>query len=155
MDVFLARHGLKFESRRFGGAFKIALIDGRRTAFLKPETYMNLSGGPLLEAMKDLDVDINDILVIHDDLDIGLGEARFKDGGGHAGHNGLKSIIEATGTNGFKRIRLGIGRPERGEDISEYVLSDFNEREEDSFFEGLEKAFELLETKFLGESGAL
>jgi PTH1 family peptidyl-tRNA hydrolase len=97
-------------------------------ALLKPMTYMNLSGDSVQPAMAFLKVQPSELIVLHDELDLPFGEVRLKMGGGHAGHNGLRSIIGRLGTPDFVRVRIGIGRPPpgfRGE-VADYVLSNFD-----------------------------
>ena len=96
---------------------------------LKPLTYMNRSGGPVRKFFVKAALDAEKLLVIHDEVDFPLGKIRIKAGGGLAGHNGLKSIAENIGTRNFSRLRIGIGRPETGEDLARYVLSRFLPRE--------------------------
>ncbi|EQB39974.1 peptidyl-tRNA hydrolase [Sulfurimonas hongkongensis] len=93
---------------------------------LKPLTYMNLSGNSI-QAVKNF-YKIDEVVVIHDDLDLPFGAVRFKRGGGHGGHNGLKSTDEKI-TRDYVRVRLGIGKPEHKGEVSSYVLSDFNDEE--------------------------
>ena len=100
---------------------------------LKPTTYMNLSGAAVLAAMQKYKIPLGDVIVIHDELDLPLGEVRTKTGGGNAGHNGLKSISAAVG-NDYRRVRIGIGRPEDKEiDTSAWVLGRFTQTELSSF----------------------
>jgi len=98
--------------------------------FLKPTTYMNLSGKSLQAVKAFFKIDIEDIVVIHDDIDIPFGAVRFKKGGGHGGHNGLRSIDTDIGKE-YTRIRIGIGKPERKSQVSDYVLSDFSITEQE------------------------
>lgn len=95
---------------------------------LKPMTYMNLSGESVQKASSFFKVEVDKILVIHDELDLPYGTAALKKGGGLAGHNGLKSIAQLLGTKEFLRLRLGIGRPKHG-DVSNFVLSKFSNEE--------------------------
>ncbi|MDH5637413.1 MAG: aminoacyl-tRNA hydrolase [Nitrospinota bacterium] len=149
VDVYLARAGKGKMEKKYGSWFTIAAPGGVETAFLRPGSFMNLSGGPVKKAMKDLGVGPGELMVMHDDIDIRFGEVRHKLGGGHGGHNGLRSIIESIGGGDFHRIRLGVGRPPEGIVASDYVLSAFSADEEDGFLDGLETAFELLESRFL------
>ena len=96
--------------------------------FLRPLTYMNLSGQSVQELMTFYKIELKNILVVHDEVDLEFGTIAFKSGGGLAGHNGLKSIAELTGSKEFKRLRIGIGRPQSGE-MSSYVLSQFSSGE--------------------------
>ncbi|MDR1256968.1 MAG: aminoacyl-tRNA hydrolase [Spirochaetaceae bacterium] len=102
--------------------------------FLMPETYMNLSGQSVIEAASFYKIRCEEILVVHDELELPLGQAAFKEGGGLGGHNGLRSIRAVLGSAGFWRLRIGIGRPggrkDPDDDISAWVLSDFGADEE-------------------------
>lgn len=91
---------------------------------LVPHTYMNLSGESVQALAKFFKIQVNDILVAHDELDLPFGQINFKDGGGLAGHNGLKSMKQCLGNQNFKRLRMGIGRPQHGQ-VSDWVLSKF------------------------------
>lgn len=126
----LARR-LRLKLRRLGDVWSATgQFAGETVVVAKPRTFMNLSGKAARNLL-DLHADgIGDLLVIHDDVELPLGTLRIKQGGGHGGHNGLRSIIQATGSNEFMRIRLGVGRPEgRNEDLADWVLSDFGEEE--------------------------
>jgi len=98
------------------------------TLFLKPATFMNLSGKSVLPVKQFFKIDPEDIIVIHDDIDLPFGAVRFKRGGGHGGHNGLKSIDAVIGKE-YLRVRIGVGKPERKSQVADYVLHDFNESE--------------------------
>ena len=109
---------------KFKGVYTDTTIDGEKVYFLKPQTFMNLSGesvGPLCNFFK---VKPTEILVLHDELDLEFGKIQFKSGGGLAGHNGLKSMAQVLGNQDFHRLRIGIGRPPRGS-VSSWVLSNF------------------------------
>ncbi|SHO80985.1 Peptidyl-tRNA hydrolase [hydrothermal vent metagenome] len=104
------------------------LYRSRDILFLKPTTYMNLSGKSVIAVKNFFKVDIENITVIHDDLDLKFGALKFKVGGGHGGHNGLKSIDSAISKE-YKRVRMGIGKPEYKSQVSSYVLSNFSDEE--------------------------
>jgi PTH1 family peptidyl-tRNA hydrolase len=106
----------------------------------KPQTYMNESGRAVAALLKDAYLTAADLVVLHDELDISLGTVRIKMGGGHGGHNGLRSIIDHLGTPDFIRIRIGIGRPLPGLEAADYVLSPFVLEERQAAFEAAEKA---------------
>ena len=122
-------------TRRYGGAYRGKFsgqlaetrIDELRVALLKPETYMNDSGRPIGAARKFFKVDPGDLLVVHDDVDLEPGRLQVKLGGGLAGHNGLRSIAQTLGTNDFLRLRIGVGRPSRGDrrSVADFVLDGF------------------------------
>jgi PTH1 family peptidyl-tRNA hydrolase len=100
-------------------------IEAAPIVLAKPQTYMNESGRAVAALLQDFYVSPGDLIVIHDELDLPLGTVRIKTGGGHGGHNGLRSIIEFLGTSEFIRVRMGIGRPAPGVDSADYVLSPF------------------------------
>jgi PTH1 family peptidyl-tRNA hydrolase len=108
--------------------FKGELFKSGDFLFLKPSTYMNLSGESVGSVKQFYKIDNDDIIVIHDDLDLKLGALRFKKGGGHGGHNGLKSIDAHIG-NDYHRVRIGIGRPEDKSEVVNYVLGKFSKEE--------------------------
>jgi len=126
VDELARRHGGSWRSK-FSGQLAEVRIDGHKVALLKPETYMNDSGRSVQAAARFFKVDPDAILVVHDEGDFDLGRLQARRGGGLAGHNGLKSIAEQLGTPDFLRLRIGVGRPERGDprQLADYVLSDF------------------------------
>ena len=130
-DELARRHGGSFRSK-FSGRLAELRVDGKRVALLKPETYMNESGRSLGAAARFFKLEAGALLVVHDDVDLEPGRLQTRAGGGLAGHNGLRSIAQALGTNEFLRLRIGVGRPGRGDrrSVSDYVLSDF-EADED------------------------
>ena len=109
---------------KFSGSFSKVTMGGDDVVLLKPETFMNLSGESVQKAMKFFKVSLKDVVVVHDELDLSFATVRIKKGGGAAGHNGLKSIMQHGGGDGFTRVRVGIGRPQSGR-VEGYVLSDF------------------------------
>ena len=106
-------------------AFHGNLYRTSNTLFLKPTTFMNLSGKSVQSVKHFFKVELEDIIVIHDDIDIPFGAVRFKRGGGHGGHNGLKSI-DASITKEYIRVRVGVGKPEHKSQVADYVLHDFS-----------------------------
>ena len=134
----------KFKASKISSKLKGDLYKAGEYLFLKPATYMNLSG-EAVRAVKDFyKLPNEDIIVIHDDIDLKPGALKFKRGGGSGGHNGLKSIDAHIG-NDYYRVRVGVGRPERKEEVVSYVLSDFSEDEikcMEGLFENIQKAIE-------------
>jgi len=130
VDVIHARHGFQPWRRRFQGQTAEGTLAGVKTLLLKPQTYMNLSGASVGEAAKFYKVPPEDILVIHDEVDLAPGKIRMKAGGGSAGHNGLRSISGAIGDN-YRRLRLGIGHPGVKEMVPIHVLHDFHKADRD------------------------
>jgi PTH1 family peptidyl-tRNA hydrolase len=126
VDELARRHDGSFRSK-FSGRLAEVRIEGRRVALLQPETYMNVSGRSIGAAARFFKVAPEDLLVVHDDVDLDVGRLQARLGGGLAGHNGLRSIAQELGTQEFLRLRVGVGRPSRGDprDIASYVLSPF------------------------------
>jgi PTH1 family peptidyl-tRNA hydrolase len=125
-DELARRQDGSFRSK-FNGQLAEVRLGDLRLALLKPETYMNVSGKSVGAARKFFKVDPADLLVVHDDVDLEPGRLQARLGGGLAGHNGLRSIAAALGTQDFLRLRIGVGRPERGDPrpVADYVLSEF------------------------------
>ncbi len=105
---------------------------GSKLILAKPNTFMNLSGKPTAALLKFFSLAPDRLIVLHDELDIDFDDVRVKFGGGHGGHNGLRDIIAATGTNEFARVRIGIGRPPGRQDSADFVLSAFSRNERDA-----------------------
>jgi PTH1 family peptidyl-tRNA hydrolase len=126
------RHGASWRGK-FSAQLAEVRIEGARVALLKPETYMNESGRSVGAAARFFKVEPEQLLVVHDEGDFDLGRLQARHGGGLAGHNGLRSIAQHLKTPEFLRLRVGVGRPARGDprDLADYVLSDF-EPEDDA-----------------------
>jgi PTH1 family peptidyl-tRNA hydrolase len=126
-DELARRHGGSFRSK-FSGRLAEVRAGEERLALLKPETYMNESGRSVGAAARFYKVPADQTLLVHDDVDLEEGRLQARLGGGLAGHNGLRSIAQHLGTNDFLRLRIGVGRPERGDPrpVADYVLSPFD-----------------------------
>jgi PTH1 family peptidyl-tRNA hydrolase len=151
VDELARRHGGSWRSK-FNGQLAEIRIDGHKVALLKPETYMNDSGGPVQAAAKFFKVDPDAVLVVHDEGDFELGRLQARIGGGLAGHNGLRSIAQRLGTNDFMRLRIGVGRPERGDPrpLADFLLSDFRpEDDRDALVRAAADAVETLDAEGL------
>ncbi|WP_299838010.1 aminoacyl-tRNA hydrolase [uncultured Paracoccus sp.] len=130
LDRIAGDHGFGPWKPRFQGLFSEGRLGSERVALLKPQTFMNLSGQSVGEAMRYLKLEPADVVVFHDELDLAPGKCRVKQGGGHAGHNGLRSIHQHLGAD-YGRVRLGIGHPGHKDRVAGYVLSDFAKAEQD------------------------
>jgi PTH1 family peptidyl-tRNA hydrolase len=128
LDILADRISATFKSHKANASVAEGRIGfgGPKVILAKPGTYMNNSGGPVANLMKFYDVAIQNVIVVHDELDIDAGAVRVKQAGGHAGHNGLRDIIAAADSNDFVRVRVGIGRPPGRMDAADFVLKNFS-----------------------------
>ncbi|MCE8515954.1 aminoacyl-tRNA hydrolase [Ruegeria pomeroyi] len=130
LDRIAEDHGFGPWRAKFQGQIAEGRLGSEKVLLLKPETFMNRSGQSVGEAMRFYKLDSTDITVLHDELDLAPGKVKVKAGGGHAGHNGLRSIHDHIGA-AYDRVRLGIGHPGRKEAVAGYVLHDFARADED------------------------
>ena len=131
VDELARRHGGSWRSK-FSGSLAEVRVDGSKLALLKPETYMNESGRSVAAATRFFKVPAESLLVVHDDVDLEPGRLQARRGGGLAGHNGLRSLGQHLGTQDFLRLRIGVGRPGRGDPrpVKDWVLSPFAPEED-------------------------
>src|SRR5947208_14818380 len=108
LDRFAGEHGLRFIEKRARAQVARGVLHGEEVVLAKPQTYMNLSGESVRALVKGLGVKLEDVLIVSDDLDLAFGKVRLRAQGSHGGHNGLRSVIAALGTNTFPRLRLGV-----------------------------------------------
>lgn len=128
VDEIVRRHGFGPWKSKFQGQVSEGRLDGKKVMVLKPETFMNESGRAVGEAARYYKLSPGMVIVLHDELDLAPGKTRMKRGGGHAGHNGLRSI-DAHFSKDYWRIRLGIGHPGEKSKVHSYVLNDFAKSE--------------------------
>ncbi|MBU0991660.1 MAG: aminoacyl-tRNA hydrolase [Proteobacteria bacterium] len=126
VDELAAAYSIALLKKKFDTDFGQGIIAGSNVILAKPMGFMNRSGPPLRRLADFFNVDIENVIIIHDDIDLDFNRIKIKANGGHGGHNGLRSIIEAFGDNGFSRIRMGIGRPGERIDMTAYVLGQFS-----------------------------
>lgn len=143
--------GLSEESKFFGLTGRI-LIAGQDVRLLIPTTFMNRSGQAVAAMMNFYKLDIEEVLVAHDELDIDVGTARFKQGGGHGGHNGLRDIISRCGNNkNFHRLRIGIGHPGSAEKVTGHVLNKAPAAEHQQMLDAIDEAIRALPDAITGD----
>ena len=130
LDRIAEEHGFGPWKARFQGEVAEGRLGSEKVILLKPTTFMNLSGQSVGEAMRFYKLEPEDVTVFHDELDLAPGKLKVKTGGGHAGHNGLRSMHAHIGEN-YRRVRLGIGHPGRKDLVSHYVLHDFAKADQD------------------------
>ena len=142
LDRLAERVGAESFREKFSGEYARASIAGEPAVLLKPLTYMNESGRSVQPAMAFFKALPSDLIVIHDELDLAFADVRLKLGGGHAGHNGLRSIMTQVGTGDFGRVRMGVGRPPAGfrGEVADFVLSAFSTEERAALSECLNLA---------------
>lgn len=130
VDELAARTGARFGvHKRSGTDVAEGRLAGRKVVLAQPRSFMNVSGGPVAGVARFFSVGVDDLLVVHDDLDLDLGVVRLKRGGGEGGHNGLRSISQSLGSKEYLRVRVGIGRPPGRMDPADYVLKPFAKAE--------------------------
>lgn len=133
LNYFAKKQGIRFDKKQGRARIGTGEVAGSKVIMARPQTYMNLSGQSVSLLVKKFNVSLNDLLTIHDDLDLPMGKIRIRQGGSSGGHKGVGSIITELGSQNFTRIRVGIGRPVKNEgstepneaEIINYVLSDF------------------------------
>jgi PTH1 family peptidyl-tRNA hydrolase len=152
LSHFARTQGIRFDKKQGRARIGTGEIADSKVVVAKPQTYMNLSGESVSRLIKKFDINLDDLLVIHDDLDLPLGRIRIRLGGGSGGHNGVDSIINALGSQDFIRLRVGIGRPVKNEDSTEpsddeiitYVLSDFTPDEKQAITQVIPRVSEAI-----------
>ena len=145
LEEITRRHSVDFHlEARFKGEIAQLQIGGRKLRLLRPNTFMNRSGGSVAPLARYFDVAPEQILVVHDDLDLPPGVARIKNGGGHGGHNGLRSLFSDLGSREFMRLRLGIGHPGNSDEVTDYVLRIPSAQDRELILEAVQRSAGLL-----------
>jgi len=129
VELLARRHGGRLRKRKERALVDEVTIDGRRVALAVPLTYVNDSGNAVGALVRRFGVDPEQLVVVHDELDLPVAELKVKSGGGLAGHNGLRSIVEHLHTQDFQRVRIGVGKPVSKERGADHVLNRFGKRE--------------------------
>lgn len=145
VDRFAQQLEIECNQKKCKSLFCKTLVEHEEVILLKPQTFMNLSGVAVKEAVDMYKCALQNVIVICDDLDLSLGKIRIRHNGGCGGHRGLESIASCLGSTGFSRLRVGIGRPTIG-DTSDYVLSAFSKEDEGVIMDASEKACQVLKT---------
>lgn len=154
LDSYITKLSLGEPRLQFSGAFwPASIVEGERVAFLKPHTYMNLSGNSVGAAAKYFDVEPQDILIIFDDVSIPFGTLRMRDGGSAGGQNGMKSIIAALDTLDVPRLRVGVGGPQPQVDMKDWVLGKFTRDQRDQWRAIEDLAWDALKKWLSGDAG--
>lgn len=145
IDELADKHNISIDTAKHKGMIGKGVIDGQKVILVKPMTYMNNSGECIREVMDYYKVDIDELIVIFDDISLVPGKLRIRAKGSAGGHNGIKSIIAHLGSDGFKRIKFGVGDKPKGWDLADWVLGKFPSEEFVALREGNKKACEAVE----------
>ena len=155
VDLLAEQLNVKLNKVKFKSAYNIVRFGGQKCLVMKPQTYMNLSGNSVVKAASFYKIPPQNIVVIHDDMDLLPGQVKAKKGGGAGGHNGLKSIDAHMGSD-YNRIRIGVGHPQgRGEEVVNHVLSRFSKRERENLDEEIRLIAENMPVLFAGGVSAM
>lgn len=153
LDRYTSSKNINLSNEKFKGLFTKVDVNGTNVIFAKPMTYMNLSGNFIRDIINFYKIELNNVLVIYDDMDLPLGKIRLKDNGSAGGHNGIKSIIDCLGTEKFKRLKCGIGRPSnKNIPIPDHVLGKFSSEEQNLVNTINDKVFNIINGFIKGET---
>lgn len=141
-------------AQRLGGRWRryrlsqVARVEQKGVSLIlaKPTTFMNLSGRAVAWLLREFALDLSQLILVHDDIDLPLGKVRVKQKGGHGGHHGVQSVIEVLGSQAFRRVKVGIGRPATKEGVVDYVLVPLSAEERSALSEAVERAAEMVLT---------
>ena len=150
LDALASASNTAFKTDRYAAVSEVK-FKGRKLVLVKPNTFMNLSGVSVAPLARYFDIAAEQILVVHDDLDLSPGVARIKNGGGHGGHNGLRSLFSDLGSREFMRLRLGIGHPGNSDEVTDYVLRMPSPQDRELILEAVQRSAELFEDMAAGD----
>lgn len=145
IDILSERYNTKINKIKFKSLYGETKINGEKVFLVKPQTFMNKSGETVLEISNFYKLPLENIIVIQDDIDIDFASLRIRSKGSAGSHNGMKSIIYLLKSDKFPRVKIGVGRPEAGRDLADFVLGRFTKEEEIDINEALEKAADAVE----------
>ncbi len=144
-DAAEKRYGVSINRSRFKALTASCELGGEKILLMKPQTYMNLSGDAVQQAVSFYKIPAEHVLVVSDEMSLPVGKIRIRPKGSAGGHNGLKSIISVLGTENFPRIRLGVGAPPPEYDVKDWVLSTFRNQDAEDFHDAAERAAQAVE----------
>ncbi len=145
VDKLCSNFGGNFSKKKLNGLFSEIIVNGQKVLLVKPLTYMNNSGECVLKYVKKFKIPLENILVILDDIDLPIGEIRFRQKGSAGTHNGLKSVVACLNSTEFARLRIGVGKPPEHMDLADYVLKKFDDNQKAL----IEKSYDDIEDKVL------
>lgn len=134
------KYNIPVNKTKFKALYGTGVIEGEKVVLVKPQTFMNLSGEAVIEFVNFYKIELNNLIVIYDDIDTDPGSIRIRKKGGSGTHNGMRSIVGILKTEGFPRLRVGIGMPERKSDLINYVIGHIEENDYIKLLEGVDKA---------------
>lgn len=143
VDAFAVEHNIELNNRKLNAKFGIGMVGTQKVILVEPTTFMNESGRAVRPIMDYYDIDINDVIIVHDDMDLPVGKLRIKAKGSAGGHNGIKSLIDHLGTREFTRLKVGIGHPANN-NVVDHVLGKFNKDEAPLLNQTVDQSMELL-----------
>lgn len=152
IDALARQEGLKLTDQKFRADFTIWRVGDEKVLLVKPYTFMNLSGEAVLPLMSYYNISPDELVVVYDDLDLEPGKLRLRQSGSAGGHNGVKSIIEMLGTQDFKRVKIGIGRPQYGRKVVDHVLQRFDTDDRALIEQKIDQTTDLLTAWAKGET---
>lgn len=145
IDSIAKKQKIELDKEQFNGKYGAFMLNDEKIIIAKPLTYMNLSGDFVSRFKNYYNVDINDIIIIHDDVDINLGNIKLKTSGSSGGQNGVKDIINKLGTENFKRIRVGVGPKNPKIDLAKFVLDNFSKNDNDKVSQSINLVGKIIE----------
>ena len=155
IDTLAERYNISVDTRKSRALIGKGMIEGHKVILVKPQTYMNLSGESIRSLVDYYKVDEeSELIVIYDDVSLGVGQLRIRKKGSAGGHNGIKSILSELGTDVFLRIKVGVGEKPRKYDLADYVLGHFSKEEKEQMKEGNQKAADAVSMLLNGETEA-
>ncbi|MDS1015129.1 aminoacyl-tRNA hydrolase [Lentilactobacillus buchneri] len=140
VEQFAKSHDILIKTRKMNAKYGSGFVNNTKVMVVEPTTFMNDSGLAVRPLMDYFDVSIEDLIIVHDDMDLPVGKIRIKDKGSAGGHNGIKSIIASVGTQNFDRIRVGIDHPDHGNTVVNYVLGRFSKDQAPMFKQAADHA---------------
>lgn len=152
LDEWAYQHQLQFNQSEFNAYYLEYRANNEKVFVVKPQTYMNNSGQAVVSFMHYFQIDVSELVVIYDDMDLSVGQVRLRQKGSAGGHNGMKSIIQYVGSDQFKRIRIGVGRPDVNTSVPSHVLSRFHKEEHTPMLEAVRTASLALDYWLGGET---
>lgn len=153
IDTLAAQLGVQINRMKFKGMTAEASISGKRCLLLKPNTFMNLSGESVVQALEFYKLDAENLIVIYDDISLDPGKLRIRRKGSHGGHNGMRSIIDLTGRDDFPRIKIGVGKkPHPDYDLAKWVLSKFSKEDAEKMKTSADNACECIKLMVQGKT---